>query len=467
MNEFQTDIVVVGAGLTGLTTAHNLRKKGADFLVMDRNPFVGGAIQTQSEDGFVFEKGPSTGVMSNDTVGVLFDELKEWCTLERAADSVNKRYILKGGAWRALPSGLIGGITTPLFRFSDKLRILGEPFRAKGTNPNETLADFVKRRLGESILDYAVDPFILGVYAGDPNLLVPRFALPKLYNLEQNYGSFIGGSVKMMRAKAQEKKLAKAEGRELPKEVKGNRIFSMKGGLTQLIQALATSAGNDRILLGIHQLSVTPSDGGYIVEGVNGAGEKVTVRCKSVITTTGAHELDQLLPFVPKEEMSKVTNLLYAKVVQVSIGFKHWDGFPLDAFGGLIPSKEKRDILGVLFPSAFLEGRAPKGGAMLSVFMGGVRRPDIFEKSDDELKAIVAREFCSIMKTTDFNPDILHFFRYREAIPQYGIDCEARFETLDKLEAQYPGLIIGGNLRNGIGMADRMQQGKNLAERVL
>jgi protoporphyrinogen/coproporphyrinogen III oxidase len=98
--------------------------------------------------------------------------------------------------WEPLPSGIIKGITTPLFTFPDKLRLLGEPFRKKGENPNETLADLVLRRMGKSFLDYAIDPFILGIYSGDPAKLVTKFAFPKLYRLEQDYGSFIKGALK-------------------------------------------------------------------------------------------------------------------------------------------------------------------------------------------------------------------------------------------------------------------------------
>jgi protoporphyrinogen/coproporphyrinogen III oxidase len=458
MTPQQTDIVVIGAGLTGLTTAHYLNKVGKNFLIIDRNPFVGGAIQTASEGGFTFEKGPSTGVMSNEAVGELFEDLKGFCTLERAADTVNKRYVLKDGKWEALPSGLMGGITTPLFTLYDKFRILGEPFRKAGTNPNETLAELVKRRMGNSFLDYAIDPFIIGVYAGDPAYLVPRFALPKLYNLEQKYGSFIGGAIKMGREKAKTQ--------PKPKKKESNRIFSVEGGLTNFMKAIQQSAGTDKFILGINNLTITPENGHYIVKGVNAKGEEIVVQAKQVITTVGAHELEKMLPFVEKPTLATITNLLYAKVVQVSLGFKKWDGFELDAFGGLISFKEKRDILGVLFPSAFLRNRVPEGGAMLSVFMGGVRRPEIHGLSDEAIMQYVEKEMCSIMGLKSFQPDLFRIFRYREAIPQYGADCEARFAAVDQIEKQYPGLYIGGNLRNGIGMADRILQGKTLALNV-
>jgi len=455
--EKETDILVIGAGLTGLTTAHYLRKANRNFIVVERKNEIGGDIQTASENGFVFEKGPSTGVMSNDTVAELFDDIKAYCTLEGASKEVNKRYILKNGRWEALPAGLISGITTPLFRFSDKLRILGEPFRKPGTNPNETLDKFVIRRLGKSILEYAVDPFILGVYSGDPSYLVPRFALPKLYNLEQKYGSFIGGTIKLHREKARNGELKKKH---------PHRIFSVEARLSNFMHGIYKSAGTKNFVLGVNELSISFENGIYHAQGKMEDGSLFSVKAKKVISTGGAYELSSLFPFIGKDKIEKIDNLHYARVAQVALGFKHWDGFHIDAFGGLIPFKENRDILGVLFPSAFLKGRAPKDGVMLSIFVGGVRRPEMADKTDDEIREIVKREVQDIMRMKTFEPDVFNIYRYKHAIPQYGADCEARFATIEQLEKQYPGLFLGGNLRNGIGMADRILQGKTMAESI-
>ncbi|MEI7504778.1 MAG: protoporphyrinogen oxidase, partial [Paludibacter sp.] len=192
-NETTTDVVVLGAGLTGLTTAHYLKKANKNFIVLEKQNRVGGVIQSKQEDGFLLEEGPNTGVVGNATVVELFEDLAGRCELELGGENVKKRFILKNGQWEHLPQGLKDAINTPLFSLKDKFRILGEPFRPAGKNPHENLASFVKRRMGASFLNYAIDPFIIGVYAGDPNYLIPKYALPKLYDLEQKYGSLIGG----------------------------------------------------------------------------------------------------------------------------------------------------------------------------------------------------------------------------------------------------------------------------------
>lgn len=453
--EINTDVVVLGAGLTGLTTAYYLHKFNKDFVVLEKSNRVGGVINSKRESDFLFEEGPNTGVIGNTTVVELFEELAEKCEVEVPGDNAKKRFILKHGKWEHLPLGLTDAINTPLFTIKDKFRVLGEPFRKAGSNPHENLASFVKRRLGNSFLKYAIDPFIIGVYAGDPNYLIPKYALPKLYDLEQKYGSLIGGSVR----KGFEKKT------EAEKKV-NKKVFSFKDGLGSLTKALHESAGVDNFTLGAENVIVNWIDNGYSVTYTDQNGEVVTIKTKNVISTIGAYALESTLPFVAKSEMNKINSLHYTKVIEVAVGFNTWDGRNLDGFGGLIPSAEKRDILGILFMSSLFKNRSPKGGALFSIFMGGVRRQDLINLSDEEITSIVEKECLDLLSLKSFKPDLFKITRHNWAIPQYGIESGERFETIRLLENKYPGLFIGGNLKNGIGMADRIKQGKELAEKI-
>lgn len=459
-NDTTTDIVILGAGLTGLTTAHYLQKSNKKFIVLEKQNRIGGVIQSKQEGGFLVEEGPNTGVVGNVTVVEVFEDLEGKCELELGSGIVNKRYILKNGKWEHLPQGLKDAINTPLFSFKDKLRILGEPFRPAGKNPHENLASFVKRRMGNSFLNYAIDPFIIGVYAGDPNYLIPKYALPKLYDLEQKYGSLIGGSVR----KGFEKKTA--EEKESSKKV-SKKVFSCVGGLGALTEALHQSAGAENFILSAENIMVQKTEIGFSIQYKNQEGENCTIHAQNVISTLGAYTLDAVLPFIEPAAMKKINSLHYTKVIELAIGFKEWKGQELDGFGGLIPSLEKRDILGILYMSSLFKNRAPENGALLSIFMGGVRRQDIINLSDEEIRSIAEKECKDLLKLDIFQPDLFKIIRHNWAIPQYGIESGERFETISLLEKQYPGLQIGGNLRNGIGMADRIQQGKKLAAKVL
>lgn len=452
----KTDLLIIGSGVTGLTMGHYLNKHGKDFLIIDKLDRAGGVVHTDSKDGFLYENGPNTALISNVSVVQLLDDLKEQCNLKIGSKLVNKRYILKKGKWEAMPMGPLSAIKTPLFSLKDKFKVLGEPFRAKGTNPDESLAGLVKRRLGKSFLEYAIDPFILGVYAGDPDLLITKYALPKLYNLEQKYGSFIGGSIK----KGKEPKT------ELEKKA-NKAMYSFEGGFQAFVNALLDSAGKEHFILGAEQLKVEKIETGYLVSYINKEGQESQIESKRLISTSGAHALENVFSFIPKEKMDKLSNLKYAKVVEIALGFKKWKGMPLDGFGGLIPHKEDRKLLGVMFMSALFEGRAPKEGALFSIFMGGIRRPEIINMSDDEIKKILEEEFVSIMGVDDFNPELLEIHRHAYAIPQYGIESKARFETIQSIEKEFEGLTIAGNLRNGIGMADRIEQATEIIKKEI
>ena len=455
MAEFhKPKIVIIGAGLTGLTMGFYLKKAGVNFLIVDKSAKTGGVIQTISEKGFVYETGPNTGVVSSPEMAELFEDLGGKCELEIADPSAKRRLIWKDNQWHALPSGLWSAITTPLFTWGDKFRILGEPWRKKGTDPNETLADLVKRRMGNSYLDYAIDPFISGIYAGNPNELVTRYAMPKLWKLEQEYGSFIKGAIKKAK---------------LPKDERDKKatkeVFSAKGGLGRLIEALTGSIGSENILLSAETM-VKPISGGFQLQ-ITTPEQLISVETPHLITTCGGYALPKLLPFLDEQEAAPFNELKYAAVTQVLLGFNKWKGISLKAFGGLVPGKENKNILGVLFTSSFFEGRAPKGGALLSVFMGGTKRPDIAGMDNYQIESLINKDLPRMMSDRSLSPDMLRILRYPKAIPQYTESSGKRFEMIELLQQKYPGLILAGNIRDGIGMSDRVKQGRTIAEELI
>ena len=449
------DIAIIGAGLTGLTTAFWLTRAGKKIHIIERQDRAGGQIRTFQENGFVYESGPNTGVVSYPEVAELFAALSPDCTLETAREESKKRWIWKGNKFHALPSGLVSAVTTPLFTLYDKFRILGEPFRAKGTNPDESVAELAARRLGKSFVDYAVDPFLSGVYAGNPHTLVTRHALPKLYNLEQDYGSFIKGSI----AKA---KLPKSERDKLATK----KVFSAVGGLERLAEALVKAIGKEQITLSASEVKIQPQGKQWLITYRTPEGEQALI-ANQVVTTCGAYALPDLLPFIPKEDIGQISNLHYAPIIQASVGFHNTRGLQFGAFGGLVPSKEKRDVLGILFPSTCFVGRSPEEGALFSFFIGGVRHADMLDWSDEKLKDMILKNIHSMLKfPADAQPDLIKIHRHQKAIPQYEKSSEARFKMIEELQTRYPGLILAGNIKGGIGMADRIRQATGIAKEL-
>lgn len=477
MNNIRTDgnmifdAVIIGGGLTGLSTAYFLTQKGIKVLVIEEQDRIGGQISTH-RDGrngkFIFESGPNTGVLSYPEVAELFQSLSPLCTLVTAHEEARKRLIWKGNRFHALPASPKEAIMTPLFRFTDKLRILGEPFRKPGDNPDETVAQLAARRLGKSFVDYAVDPFLSGVYAGNPDSLVTRYALPKLYNLEQKYGSFIKGTI----AKAREPKSDRDR-------LATKKVFSADGGLSNLIEAMADRIGRKNIITSASACSIFPSETNSRQDDICSHsqsesnwlisytyhGTEYRVAARNLVTTTGSYRLKELLPFADHEIMCDVDNLTYAPVIQVAVGYTDVPLPDFRVFGGLIPSCEKQDILGILNPSACFDGRAPHNGNMLAVFMGGVRHSELLDANDAQIEAIVCQNMKNMLGVNK-TPDLIQIFRHRKAIPQYEISTGARYAAIERLENRYNGLYLKGNLCGGIGMADRIHQAYTTSENI-
>lgn len=453
MENKNTEVLIVGAGLTGLTLAYYLQKAGKKIVILDKTERVGGVIKTHKKNGFVFESGPNSGSLASVEMAELFEDLQGKCELETANPVSKNRWIWKNNAWHNLPSGFFSAISTPLFTFADKLRILGEPFRKKGTNPQESIGEMVIRRMGKSFLDYAINPFVGGIYAGDPLLLNTKYAFPKLYDLEQDYGSFIRGAIKKSRqAKSEREKKATKE------------VFSVKNGMQNLTDALSSEIIPESIYLKAEKVSVKPKNKSFEVKFVQN-NETIKIIAEKIITTVSAYELPNILPFVDNQLMQNISNLKYSKVAQALLAYKSWKGKPLNAFGGLVPAKENRKMLGILLPASCFSERTNPEGTILSVFMGGAAQPDIINKTDDEIKEIVLKEIQETLQCSQI-PDLFEIFRYPNAIAQYEANTQQRYEAIETIENTYKGLFLAGNIKDGIGMAHRVKQAKQLAEKI-
>ncbi len=450
------DTLIIGAGLTGLTTAAWLCRAGKSHLqILEAEQHIGGQIRTQKTGKFTYETGPNTGTISTPEVAELFEMLN--LEPEIASPNAAHRLIWKGNRFRLIPSSLRGGIITPLFSFTDKLRLLGEPFRRKGNNPNETIGDMVVRRLGRTFLRNAVDPFLGGIYAGDPFKLVTRHTLPKLYQLEQNHGSFIRGAI----AKAKEPKTERD--RKATKHV-----FSTQGGLGTLVDSLVNAVGREKIQTGCPVQSIEWMGDFFLVTYRNFNGQMCTVRTQNVVTTVPAFCLTTMLPQADENDLRPIRELKYAPVVEVAIGFDSIPPYRYAAFGGLVPSAEKRDILGILFTSDCFTNRAPRGGALYTVFMGGTRRPELVSFPDNKLKAIALSELKTMLGIPrEIKPDCCAISHHPNAIAQYYADSDERIAAIAHLQTQFPGLYIGGSIHQGIGMAHRITQATNIANQII
>ncbi len=428
-------VCIIGAGISGLTTAYLLKQKGVDVTVFERSDSPGGNIQTIEKDGYTIEQGPNSLLKSPrliDLVRMLGIEDK----VIPASEKAKKRYILSGGELEAMgPKSFVNGYFSPKTLF----RLAKEPFVRTKSPEGESVAEFVTRRISGEFLEKAIDPFVSGVYAGDPHDLSMRSAFPKLFEMERDFGSLIMGTFR--------RKVEKPDP-NFP------RTFSFKGGLKTLIDTMATKVG-DGLRLGT---TVESIEDGLIVNGEE--FDAVVVSTPSYVAADLVRSRDAALA----ETLSGVN---YPQVAVVVLGF---DGgqikMNLDGFGFLIASSEKRPILGTLFHSAVFPERAPRGMQLLMTFVGGVRAGDgLDSQSDEELRSTVVGQLKDIIGVAG-EPKFVHIKRWKRAIPQYRVGYENVTEAISQFERANPGFYFCSNFYRGISMSDCVKNAFETADRI-
>jgi oxygen-dependent protoporphyrinogen oxidase len=426
--------------------------------VFEASDRVGGAIRTVRHDGWLVECGPNTALLRDASLDPLLERAGLGPELQIANPAAAKRFIVRYGRPNALPSNLWQALATPIFNFRGKLRVLAEPFiRQNRDNPDETLASFARRRVGQEFLDYAVNPFLGGVYACAPEDLCTRHALPRLWRLEQNHGSLVAGTIALMRAKRKSGVRTKT------------RLVSFRDGLHALPATLAAKLG-PALQLRTEIVGVERVTTGWRLTlrhtNSTGAakGETTTADFDAVLFACGAAALARL-DVAGRQPLASLATLPWSSITSLALGFRREDvAHPLDGFGMLVPAKENRRILGALFSSTLFPGRAPKDHVLLTVFVGG-RQPEYATLPDAELDALVLDELRELLGVRGV-PVFRHCTRVPQAIPRYTVAFGALAADMDAFERDYPGLYLAGNFRTGIALADCLAAGQAVAKRI-
>lgn len=448
-------VVVLGAGLTGLCVAHGLRRRRREVLVLEASARAGGVIHSRRRDGFLAEDSANSLLIKAREVEDLIAELGLDDRMVEADPVANKRYLVRRGRVVPLPLSPLQGITTPLYSTRAKLRLLREPFvRRAPATPDESVASFVTRRLGREFLDYGIAALVSGIYAGDPARLSLRHAFPRVWQLEQRYGSLIGGALRL-----------KSERRRSGTPAYKSRIVSFRDGLDTLTGTLASGLG-EQLRLDAQLRELGPAAQAWRLRWSDSAGER-EVLARAVVSTVPMPRLPEL-PW-PAELLAACRSLpqpVHPPVTTLCLGYRREQvAHPLDGFGLLAPLVERRRVLGVIFSSTLFPSRAPEGHVLLIVFMGGATRPELAAADEGTALGIAQAELADLLGVRG-TPAFVSHRHWPRAIPQYDVGHGELLTALDALELRWPGLHFAGNFRGGPGVNDCIVSGLALANRL-
>ena len=444
-------VAVLGGGITGLTAAWHLKRAGFTAVVFERARRAGGVIGAVRTNGWLHELGPNSLLEGSQSVADFIEQTGLGPRRIFASPAAKRRYIVRGGRMIALPASPLGFAFTRLFSLGAKVGLLAEPWRKRGAaDAEESVADFVLRRLGREFLDYAVNPFVGGVYAGDPARLSVRHAFPKLHAIEREHGSLIRGAIRRRNTSGAPK----------------GRIFSFPEGLHELPLALAGSLG-DAVRLHHTAVRLTLLNGEWHLE-LESAGVRTAEVFSSVVCALPAGALATLhFENVPEAaRLGALREIEYPPIASVFTGYERSEvAHPLDGFGLLMPQAEGTRILGTLFSSTLFPNRAPPGCVGMTTFLGGMRDPELAAQSDSDLVAIVHTQLSRLLGAHG-GPTFTDVQRWPRAIPQYTMGYQRFKDAVAAVEAAAPGLHIGGNWLDGIALANCIDSGHRLAKAV-
>jgi oxygen-dependent protoporphyrinogen oxidase len=438
-------IGIIGGGISGLTAAFLLKGKNYDVTLFEKSERVGGNIQTVKIDGYAIEYAANSLLKSPRLVD-LIRELNLEKEVTPANPANKKRYVLQNGKLAPLPMNPVKMAFGDYFSLRAKLRLLKEPFVKSRSGESESVAEFFERRLGREIVDRAVDPFIAGIYAGNPENLSIKAAFPRLYELEKKYGSLLLGSLFSKTEKADA---------DFP------RTFSFANGVQTLTDKLAENLGESVKTNAPTRRIEKTSDGKWLVE--SNLGEDTF---DALIISTPAEAAASLIEKTDENLSRKLKDIYYPPIAMIFFGIRRENlARNLDGFGFLVPGAERRKILGAVWNSAVFENRAPDGYHLLTTFVGGARNARMFETPDDELLEIVYEELKDILGLRE-KPDFMQTKRWRNAIPQYQVGYESLEKSIEDFELEHKGFYFCSNFYKGISVGDCVKNAYQTADEI-
>jgi len=434
-----TEALVIGGGISGLAVAQRLARDGLNVEVWERELRPGGKIQSTSRDGYLTEKGATMLLnFRPDVTRFVADAGLE--NAKQARADVEHRHVISNGQLKEIPMKMGAMLFSDVWSTRTKLRMILEPFVPKGRRQDETVSQFVTRRLGSEVLDKAMGPYVAGLLASDPDRASARSVLPRLVALEQRYGSIAVGAFvqRVLRRKTASE----------------TEAFSFQGGMATLCRMLA-SADGVRFCGGHTVTDLSRTRGGWQVVARTATGER-EVRAVQVVLSTPAYTAAALLRALSAELAALLDGIEYASLNVVHTGFdRRGIRHPLDGNGFLAQGLDGTPLIGSMWMSSLFDDRVPSGRTLLSNYLGGALYPGTVTWSDQRLVDTAITALQPLLGIRGY-PEMVRVDRHVRALPLYHGDYCARMQLLQQLLATLPGLHIAANYLGGVAVRDRL-----------
>ena len=456
-------IAIIGGGIAGLSAAFYLekaRQAGANlqWTLFEKSSRLGGVIQTERHDGFVLEAGPDSFLSAKPEAARLCAELGIGDQLISSNDAGRRTYILVNGRLVAIPPGLEFMVptrvwpivTTPLFSFTTKLRMVRELFSAAPKDAaDESVADFVRRHFGQEMVERVAEPLLAGVYGGNAMELSIRSVLPRFTEMEREHGSLVRATLK-----AKRKAAAHPGGQPQP------LFTSLRNGMQQMVEALTGALPQSSIRLRQAELLVRPINDNWQVETTGGV---LVDRFQEVVLAVPAPAAASILRQFHPAFIEGLKRIQYTSSVAVALAYDEAALPP--GHGFLVPRSEGRKIMACTFVHKKFPHRAPEGKKMLRCFFSSSRMPDLLTYSDESLQQTARQELKEILGITA-EPTFARTFRWERAMAQYETGHLERVAEMEKILTGTPGFHLIGNSFYGIGVPDCIKTARQAVERI-
>ncbi len=443
-------IVVVGGGISGVSAAYILKKYTTnEVTLIEKNPFIGGKACTFKEDGYTIEAGPNGFLDNKEEIKKLIEESNFGDNVIQSKDDARRRFIFSNSKLYELPENpvnllfnIFNNFLTPLGR----LRIV-EEFFIKAKMEDETLESFVKRRLGQEMLDKLIGPMACGVYAGNPKNMSMDSTFLRIKEIERQYGSLIKGLIVLM--KERKANTSSASG---PFSAK---LMSFKMGVGSFIKHLSSNI----VVINNTVVSLRKNSKRYVIELENGS-----IEADCVVFAIPSYALSKIFKAMDRDFSQILSSIEYAPVNVVSLGFDR-KNLPdvTNSFGYLFNLRDIRDVIGVLFDSSIFDFRADKNKLLVRVVIGGALKSDsAYKQNPIELSVKELQRSAKIFKPFEYS----HVERYAKAIPQYGLNHKNILKDVACFEENNGGIFITGNAFYGVSLNDCVKASYNLLNKI-